>query len=472
MERRAMANSTKSAAASGSGTAVAGTAGLVGWVMFDWAAQPFFTLVETFLFAPYFANEFVGDPVRGQALWGYTAAVAGILVAVCSPIIGALADSAPRIKPWIALCSAFFIAGMSALWFAAPGSPGALWIVLPALVIAMLMSEATIVLTNTMMTSLVPEEKLGRLSGIGWAVGYAGGLVSLVIMIALVIADPATGKTMLGLSPILPLDASQRQGDRLVGPFSALWYLVFVLPLFLFTPDRPPPAHPKPASAALAEFKGTLKELPRYPNILTYLVARMLYIDGLSAVFTFGGIYGVALFNWGDMERGLFGIIIIIAGAIGAVAGGYLDDKLGSKRVILMALVGVLIGTLGVLSVDRGHVLFGINVAGKVAGGGLFASTGELAYLLFAMLIGLLAGPLQSASRTLLARMAPIDKQGQFFGLFAFSGKATAFLAPFAVAALTSLTGSQRWGIAVILAFLVVGYLLMLRVEPVREGAG
>jgi UMF1 family MFS transporter len=449
----------------------ASRAGLFGWIIYDWAAQPYFTLITTFLFAPYFATAYISDPVKGQALWGYMAAVAGVLVALVSPLLGAMTDSMGRLKPWLAVISALFIVSMSLLWYAYPGGAN-LWLVLSALVIATLMGEFSIVLTNTLMTSLVSENQLGRLSGIAWAVGYVGGLISLLFMVGFIIPGETTGRTLLGIAPIISIDSATRMGDRLVGPFCAAWYLVFVLPLFLLTPDRKFSATPRGQggiAAGFASFKQTLKLLPKHPDILKFLIARMLYTDALTAVFTFGGIYGVAVFGWQDVERGVFGIVTIIAGAIGAAFGGYLDDRIGSKPVIVISVLAVAVGTLGVLSIDATHVLFSIPVTPKSVGGGLFASTGEILYLMFATIIGLVAGPMMSASRTLMARMAPPDRMGQFFGLFAFSGKVTAFAAPLAIAAATTITGSQRLGVAVIFAFLVIGLLLMLSVNPRRQ---
>lgn len=445
----------------------ASTPALVGWVLFDWAAQPFYALVTTFLFAPYFVSAFVGDAVRGQALWGYAAAAAGLLVAVTSPILGAIADTTGRRKPWVAWLSIFFALGMCVLWWAEPGEISRIWLVLGAFVIATAAAELSVVFINAMMPDMVPPNQIGRLSGIGWAVGYVGGLVSLIIMAGFVVTSPATGKTLLGLEPILSLDLASRESDRLSGPFSALWYVIFALPFFIFTRDVSPRRRPSetPVADGLSQFWDTLKSLPSYRDIMIFLIARMLYIDGLGAMFAFGGIYGVGVFKWQAFELGMFGILITVAGAIGAVIGGVLDDRVGSKRVILGALVGLLIAAFGILSVDATHVFFVLEVAQKLPEGGAFSSTGELVYLGFACLIGLVAGPLQSASRSFMARLAPHDKMTQFFGLFAFSGKVTSFLAPLAVGLVTSYASSQRAGVAVIVAFLVAGFVLMLAVR-------
>ncbi|MCJ7597888.1 MAG: MFS transporter, partial [Methyloceanibacter sp.] len=190
-----------------------------------------------------------------------------------------------------------------------------------------------------------------------------------------------------------------------------------------------------------------------------------LYADGLGAVFAFGGIYAATVFGWGATELGLFGIVLTIAGTIGAVLGGLLDDRRGSKAVIAFTLLLFIAASIGVLSVDQGNILFVLPVEPKLPGSAPFSSVGEQVYLAFAILIGLASGPIQSSSRTLLARMCPPGNTTEFFGFFSFSGKITAFAAPLAIGAVTHLTGSQRLGIASSLVFLIGGLLLLLRVK-------
>lgn len=440
---------------------------LVGWVLVDWALQPYYTLVLTFLFAPYFTSAVVDDPVRGQALWGYAAAIAGVLIAIGSPVLGAIADGRGRRKPWVALFAVILAAGLAALWWAETNaSNSTIFLVLAAFVAATIAAEFATVFTNAIMPTLVPSAKLGRLSGIGWAAGYVGGLLSLAIVAGLLVTNPATGRTLLGLEPLLALDAAQREGDRLVGPFAAAWLLVFIIPFFLFVPDRPTRNDPRARTSALADLIATLRALPGQRDMLYFLVARALYSDGLSAIFVFGGIYGTAVFGWEAFERGLFGIVLITVGVVGAVLGGALDDRLGAKHVVIGALVLLMAGCAGILSVSSGHVLFTVPVDTKLPGSPPFSSSGELVFLAFACLVAIAAAPNQAASRTLLARLAPPERMTQYFGLFAFSGKVTAFLAPLSVAAVTTATGSQRAGMASILLFLLAGLILML---PVRE---
>ena len=443
---------------------------LAGWVLVDWAVQPFHTLIVTFLFAPYFTTAVAGDAARGQELWGYAAAIAGVLIAVGGPVLGAMADRGSR-KPWVAMSVTIMALAASALWIARPGADGwTITLVLGAFIIATACAEFTTVFTNSLMPSLAPPSELGRLSGTSWAVAYTGGLVSLILMAGFIVANPATGKTLMGLSPLLSLDGAARQGDRLAGPFAALWLLVFIVPFFLFVPDaRPLAVKDEAAGSPLANLWATLKALPSMPSMLLFLLARALYTDGLSAIFVFGGIYGTAIFDWGLAERGLFGIILIVAGVIGAAIGGVLDDRLGSKRVILAALALLIVGALGILSVTPTHILFSLPVAPKIAGAGAFSSMSEKVFIAFACLVALAAAPNQSASRSLLARLAPPERTAQFFGLFAFSGKVTAFLAPLLIALFTRISGSQRIGMSAVLVFLIVGFAMLLPVSERRE---
>ncbi len=443
----------------------------ISWMLFDWSAQPFYTLILTFLFAPYFANVVVGDGPRGQALWGYGAAVAGIVVAIGSPFLGAFADGRGQRKPWIALFSVILAAAMATLWVATPAaSMQTILLVLFAFVCATAAAEFTAVFTNAIMPGLVPRNELGRLSGAGWACGYFGGLVSLALVAGLVVPSPETGKTLLGLQPLIPLDIAAREGDRLVGPLSAAWYLFFMIPFFLFVPDESQP-HRHDGRPATAELWDTVRTLPEHRDLLLFLIARMIFTDGLTAIFTFGGIYGAAVFGWGVLELGLFGIILTLIGAFGALIGGVLDDRFSAKFVILSALVILLFAALGILSIDATHILFVVPVEPKAPGSAPFSSPGEQAFLAFAMVVGLVSAPVQASSRSLLARLAPQEKITQFFGLFAFSGKVTAFFAPLLVATLTAVTHSQRVGMSAIALFLITGIALMLPVRsPPKEG--
>lgn len=432
------------------------------WVFFDWAAQPFFTLVTTFVFAPYFASRVASSPEMGQSLWGFATSAAGLTIALFSPMLGAIADAAGRRKPWIALFGAMLVIGCSLLWFATPGEANVIMLVLVAFAIATVGAEFATVFNNAMMPTLVRPDHMGRLSGTGWAVGYTGGLVSLVVTLGFLVADPATGRTLLGFTPLFGLDPATYQGDRVSGPLSALWFIVFVLPMFLFTPDAAPK---RPLGEAvrvgLSTLRKTIKALPATPSVLRFFVANMIYTDGLIALFAFGGIYAAGTFGWQTIQIGIFGILLTVTGTLGALIGGRIDDAFGPKYVIVGSLTILIVAAAAILSISPDRIGFVFAVAPPVPGGGLFAAPAEQAYVALGLLIGLAAGPLQAASRSLLVRIAPGDRITQYFGLFALSGKLTSFMSPFAVGLVTYYTDSLKAGMAVLIVFFAVGLTIL-----------
>ena len=445
---------------------------MAGWILFDPACQPYFTLITTFIFAPYFASAVAPTPAEGQSLWGFATGAAGLVIAICSPILGAVADASGRRKPWIAAFGLMLMTGAALLWFAVPGDTARIPLVLAAFAIGTIGVEFATVFNNAIMPDLVPPERLGRLSGIGWAAGYFGGLVSLALMLCFFSTAPGTGLTLIGLPPALGLDAATREGDRFSGPLTALWFAVLVLPMFLFVPDR---AKGLPFRAAVAkgfgEIRGLVPKLKARPPLARFLLANMIYADGLVALFAFGGIYAAGTFGWGSIEIGIFGILLTITGTAGALAGGWLDDAFGPRVVILGALLALLFACVGLLSVDRGSILFGL--VPTAPGTGLYGTLPEKVYVGFGLLIGAVAGPLQAASRTLLVRLAPPENIGECFGLFALSGKITSFAAPTTVAIVTALTQSQRAGVAVLVVFFGMGAVLVAGVRaPLRADGG
>lgn len=445
---------------------------VVGWVLFDWATQPYFTLITTFVFAPYFATHIASSETEGQALWGYATATAGLIIALFSPILGAIADAHGHRKPWIFTFSVLLFAGSSALWMGVPGGHDTIPLVLTAFVIATIGAEFATVFTNAMMPDLAKRGNLGRLSGYGWAIGYLGGLVSLVLVLGFMAANKETGKTLLGFEPILGLDPHSSEGDRASGPFSAIWFALFALPLFLFTPDIAKKASLGDAVRnGLGTWRHTVARLRDHRDILAFLIANMAYKDGLTALFAFGGIYAAGILGWTTIEIGLFGILILVSGTFGAVVGGRLDDLLGAKTVISASLIVLITCCVGLVSVDRNYIFFVINVAPPDPQRALFQSAPEITYLVLGSILGAISGPLQSASRTMLISLAPRDEITKFFGLFAMSGKITSFMAPLSVAAITTWSGSQRVGISIIIAFFAIGLLLLARVRVSASNA-
>jgi UMF1 family MFS transporter len=438
---------------------------VVGWMLFDWAAQPYFTLITTFVFAPYFATHVASDPASGQSLWGFATAAAGLLIALASPVLGAIADASGRRKPWIAVFGALLVIGASLMWIGKPGDSSVIPPLLMAYGVATIGVEFATVFNNAMMPSLVPPDKIGRLSGSGWALGYVGGILSLILVLGFLAADPQSGRTLFGLMPLFGLDPVSHQGDRITGPLTGLWFIIFVLPMFVLTPDFPPKLSVRQAlQEGLTDLRDTLKELPKQRSMAAFLLANMVYTDGLVSLFAFGGIYAAGTFGWHTIQIGTFGILLAVAGTFGAWLGGKLDDRLGPKRVIAGSMLILLTSIILILLVDRDSILF-IKVTPPVPGGGLFAAPAERVYLLLGCLIGMAGGPLQAASRTLLIRMAPKDRIAQYFGLFALTGKVTSFVGPLLVGIVTAVTASQKAGMAVLVLFFVAGLALLSRVR-------
>jgi UMF1 family MFS transporter len=465
-------SSSNKARISGGAAASDGTSrlGQVSWVLFDWAGQPYFTLITTFIFFPYFASTFVGDPVHGQELLGYALAAAGAITALSSPVLGAIADATGPRKPWLFVFLLIFVVSCGALWWAVPGDTQALMFIIVMIVVSSVTMEASIVFTNAMLPGLVPDSQMGRLSGIAWGFGYVGGLASLFLILIAFVLPGEVDWPLIPAEPLFGVDVARNKADRLTGPLSALWFAIFAVPLFLFTPDKPRSGltYGQAVRQGFTSLKETVRKLGAYRNILLFLIARMIYNDGLVAIFSFGGVYARGVFGWDIKALGLFGIVLASFAAVGCVIGGRLDDRIGSKPTVIIALMGLVIGTAGAASVSHDTILFVVSVAPPVLGRALFGSLQEVVYLAFAILIGLSGGPAQAASRTLMARLAPQGMVTEFFGLYALSGKATSFAAPALVALMTGLFADQRAGLFVIVGFLVTGLVFLLLVVAKR----
>lgn len=407
------------------------------WAFYDWANSPFATLIVTFVFPAYFATAVVGDQVRGQAEWGMAMGLSGLLVAVSSPIFGAVADATGRRKPWLAAFTLLCAAASAGLWWVTPDI-SALPLAVALVVLANWGFETANVFYNSMLPDVAAANRLGRLSGWAWGLGYVGGLTALgLALIGLVLPDqPWFG---------IPKDGAAHV--RACGPLVGLWLLVFAAPLFLWTSETGSAA-PKGGrvKAGLQSLRRSLAQLARMGNVGRFLLAHMLYADGLATLFAMGGVYVAGVYGFSLQEVMLFGIVLNVTAGFGAAGFAWLDDWFGSRVTILASLAGLLLAGLGVLLAESREAIW-------VLGG----------------MLGLFVGPAQAASRTYLARLAPRENRAELFGLFALSGKATAFLGPLTVAVVTTAFDSQRAGMAVILAFFLVGGAILLSVREERD---
>ncbi len=415
-----------------------GRAGRVAWAFYDWANSSFAAIISTFVFPAYFARQVAADPTLGTTQWGNTVGLAGLVVALSAPVLGAVADQGGRRKPWIALFTVLCVLATGALWWVRPQLDAVLLGMLLA-GLATVAAEFAVVFYNAMLPSLTTPDRLGRWSGWAWGLGYAGGIGSLLLALFGFVQESAW----------FELPRTQSEHVRATFVLVAVWYAVFALPLFLFTPDEP--RRRKPLGRAmhdgLAQLRDSIRQVRRYAGILRFLIARMVFIDGLATIFAFGGVYAAGTFGMNEQQVLMFGIALNVTAGIGAVGFAWVDDWIGSRQTILVSLIGLIVPAVLLLLIES-LTLFWV----------------------LGMLLGVFVGPVQAAGRSYLARAAPDHLRSQMFGLFAFSGKATAFLGPLLVGWVTGLFDSQRAGMSVIVVLLSLGFLLMLSV-PAPEQA-
>ena len=410
--------------------------GLFSWCLYDWANSAFPTVVITFVFATYFTSSVAADKVSGTAHWGYAMSLSALAVAIVAPIFGAMADKGGGRKPWLGFFTALCIALSAALWLIEPDPSFAL-MALVLVGMANFAFETGMVFYNAMLPGLAPQSHVGRVSGWGWGLGYFGGLICLAL-------------TLVGLvqpqTPWFGLDKETAEHIRAAALLVAVWYAVFSLPLFLFTPDKAPGGGSffVTLKMGLRELKTTFMQVRQYGDIVKFLIARMIYTDGLNTLYAFGGIYAAGSFGMELNEIIIFAIGMNVTAGLGAAAFGWVDDAIGPKKTIMIALVGLSVLSAALLVVE-----------------------GKTLFWAFGLPLGLFVGPAQAASRSMMARLAPPQLTTEMFGLFAFSGKATAFLGPALLGAVTAVFDSQRAGMATILVFFVVGMILLARVPAV-----
>ena len=420
----------------------AGRRARVAWCLYDWANSAFPAVILTFVFAAYFTRGVAVNPVQGTGLWGAAITFSAMAIAVASPVLGAIADrNGPR-KPWIGAFTVLCIAATAAMWFVEP-EPGSILLALVLIAVANFGFEVAFVFYNAMLPDICPEPRLGRLSGWGWGLGYGGGLLCLVVvLLGFVEAD----------IPLLGLERKAAEHIRIAAPISALWYALFALPLFMMVPDRTGSGAGALTAirGGLRQLAGTIRELRTQPDIFRFLVGRMIYTDGLNTLFAFGGIFAAGTWGMEVDEVILFGIALNLTAGLGAAGFAWMDDWIGARRTILIALAGLM-----------------------VFGGLILVVQTKLWFWILGVAIGIFFGPAQAASRSLMARIAPPEMRAEMFGLYALSGKATAFVGPALLGWVTVMADSQRAGMATVLAFFAVGFVILWPLkEPGRISPG
>lgn len=406
------------------------------WCLFDWANSSFPTVIGTFVFSVYFARGVYGDETAGSAVWGYTLSFSGLVVALVSPVIGAIADNTGRLKPWL-LVLVLATAGPTALlWYVLP-DPAYVAFALAMVVVGSVMFELVTVFYNALLPSVAPRHMMGRVSGWGWGLGYFGGLACLALCLVGFV-QPA--------EPWFGVGRDSAANIRATALVVAVWFIVFSVPLFLFTGDKPPTGLGvrQAVGQGLATLLSTLRAVRSYGQVVRFLIASALYRDGLSTLFAVGGLYAAGTFGLSFEQILLFAIGLNVTAGLGAGMLAWIDDWFGSKRTVLIALAGLSVTGIPILLIDDQTLFIGLALA-----------------------LGIFVGPAQAASRTLMARLSPAHMETEFFGLYALTGRAVAILGPFAFAVATDVFDSQRVGMATIIGWFVIGGIILLGVrEP------
>ena len=465
------------AGTSATGGPIASRLGQISWAMFEWARIPYVLLVTIYLFAPYFTTQVVADPVRGQELWAAFSSYGGFAVAIAAPFLGAVADVGGRRKPWIAVYTVLMAGAMFAMWTAAPHAswPG---IVLIGVLIAVANFgyEFSSVFHSAMLPTIAPHERVGPLSGLGLSLGNLAGILMLAFMMVFFALPGKVDWSFVPAHTLFGVDQAAHDPERLAGPISGGWLLLFCLPLFLFTPDRPSVGlglrHAMVYGAR--SVWRTVKSLRHYRNIGHYLGARMLFNDGMTAVLTFGGIYASGTFHWGALPMIFYGLELSVFAVVGGFFGGWLDNNLGSKRALFTSVGGTLFFFALGLTMQPDRIFWFIHHdvhAAPINGLPFFNTWPEVIYLMTVNGVAVFITAGYANARTMMARLAPPEKMTEFFGLMSLSGTSTTFLANVSVTFMTAWTASQRGGMIAIIPFLIAGMIWLAFVREERAQA-
>lgn len=407
-----------------------------GWALYDFANSAYTTLIVTFIYAVYFTQQIAPDGITGTALWSRGVTITAIVVALASPALGALADRGGMRRGL--LLSTTVVTVMGVCLMAIPG-PGDVYLALTLFVLSNITYELCGVFYNSYLPEIAPPSHIGRISGYGWALGYLGGLLAMAVALFVFIQPE--------VAPF-GLDKSTGEHVRATTVLVGVWFAVLSLPMFLWVKEprrvqRPPTG--TLVADAFRQLGNTFREIRRFADIFKLLVARMVYNDGLVTIFAFGPIFAAEVHDFTLTEVMYWGLALNLTAGLGAFAMGFMDDRLGGKKTLYVTLVGLIVG--------------GIWAVMAPTKGSLF---------LAGLWVGIFVGPNQAASRSLLGRFVPRAKETEFYGFFAFSGKAIAFMGPFLLGLVAELTGSMRMGMSTILLFFIVGGLLLIPVDEKR----
>ncbi|TIH38691.1 MFS transporter [Subtercola vilae] len=408
---------------------------VISWALWDWAGSAFNSVVTTFVFTVYLTStKAFGGTTFVSAQLGWVLAIAGVLVAILAPVTGQRSDASGRRKFWLAV-NTYLLVAITAAMFFVEAKPDFLWLGLFLLAAGTIVFEFASVNYNAMLTSVSTPATVGKVSAFGWSMGYFGGIVLLLIVyFGLISPAPANDN---GLSV------------RISMLIAALWLGVFALPVLFFVPEyRAPAAVAREKVSFIGSYIRLGHDIARLwrtsRHTVYFLIASAVFRDGLTGVFTFGGVLAAGTFGFSSGQVIIFAIAANVTAGVSTVLVGRLDDRVGPKPVIVAALIGLVVSGLAVF---------------------LLHDAGQTAFWVFGLALCLFVGPAQSASRSFLARVIPAGREGEVFGLYATTGKAATFLAPAAFAVFVTVGGAQYWGILGLVLVLAVGLVVLLPVK-------
>jgi UMF1 family MFS transporter len=403
---------------------------LFNFALYDFANSAFTTIIITFIFSTYFAKQIAPNPVLGQSYWGWAIGITGILVALIGPLIGSFADKKNCTEFFIKLFTIICIILTSFLWFSKPSEKYLLYTLI-IVALANFFYELSLIFYNSILKKISSSKNLGKSSGFGFALGYIGGILILIVCIKIFIDNDT-----------LPFGLTKENSEniRATSIVVALWYLIFSIP-FLFSLKKEIKNKIDRSSNSIKKIKNLIWN-KGLNNLGKFLLARMLYADGLNAIIIMGGIFAVGVFNLEIKDLLVLSVLMNITAFIGAIIGGYANDKFTSKSVIIFSLLGLIFSSAIILFIKT-----------------------KLFFLIFASINGLFIGPIQSASRVFITKSIDKNNQASGFGLFALSGKLTSFIGPLLVSTLTYISNSQRIGFSAAIILLLIGLLILLKVK-------
>ncbi|WP_246295194.1 MFS transporter [Arthrobacter wenxiniae] len=416
---------------------------ITAWSLWDWGGASFNAVMTTFIFtALYLTGAAFGGADHASAVLGLTMSIAGLAIALFAPVAGQRTDHSGRRKLWLGINTLIVALLTGACYFVQPHES---YLLLGCMLIAAghVFIEIAGVNYNAMLLQISTKHTIGKISGFGWAAGYLGGIVAL-LMVYFGLIRPDVG--------VFGITSADGMSYRAVAVFSALWIIVFSIPVMFAIPESPRnPNMPRIGFfQAYAELWRTIVRLSRTSrHTLYFLIASAVFRDGLAAIFTFGAVIAVGSFGFKTGDVLIFAIAGNVVAAVGAMSAGFFDDKVGPKAVIVTSLAGLV-----------------------VCGGTMFFLHGKSAFWIFGLLLTLFVGPAQSSARTFIGRLAPAGQEGELFGLYATTGRAVSFLAPAMFTVFITAFGTQRWGILGIVLVLVLGLALLLPVKaPIHAAA-